>query len=205
MQTGFTTPHKQSFLFSDNSSAQFIIHHKPFVVWLTGLSGSGKTTLGSQLHSTLKSAGLAIALLDGDIIRQGLCSDLGYTQEDRDENIRRVAEVSKLMLSVGVVVVVAFISPTIKEREMAKNIIGNEHFIEVHVNASLKTCINRDPKGLYKKALLGEIKAFTGIDAPYEVPVSPNIKIDTEAITVEAATAEIWQFLEKNKFIELYH
>ncbi|RTL52654.1 MAG: adenylyl-sulfate kinase [Sphingobacteriales bacterium] len=174
---------------------------KPFVVWLTGLSGAGKTTLGNQLFNELKEANAPVILLDGDIIRQGLCSDLGFTQQDRDENIRRVAEVSKLMTGAGLIVIVAFISPTITERNVAKHIIGRQNFVEVYVCASIKVCIARDPKGLYKKALAGQIKNFTGIDAPYEVPIAPEIRIDTEQVSVETATAEILYYLKTNKFI----
>ncbi|WP_288095130.1 adenylyl-sulfate kinase [Hydrotalea sp.] len=202
MQQSFTSHQKQSFLYTESSSIHRVVSiAKPFVVWLTGLSGAGKTTLGNQLFNELKEANAPVILLDGDIIRQGLCSDLGFTQQDRDENIRRVAEVSKLMTAAGLIVIVAFISPTIIERDVAKHIIGRQNFVEVHVSASIKACIERDPKGLYKKALAGQIKNFTGIDAPYEVPIAPEIRIDTEQVSVETATAEILYYLKTNKFI----
>jgi adenylyl-sulfate kinase len=141
-------------------------------------------------------------VLDGDVVRKGLCNDLGYSQSDRDENIRRIAEVAKILLQSGIVVIVASIAPLEKERELAAQIIGEHAFIEVYVNATLETCMHRDPKGLYKKALAGEIKNFTGIDAPYEVPKQPATQINTEQVSVNDAGLMLIQFLEKNKWIK---
>ncbi|MBN1158091.1 MAG: adenylyl-sulfate kinase [Bacteroidales bacterium] len=156
-------------------------------VWLTGYPASGKTTIANGLERKLAANGYFTRVFDGDIIRHGINSDLGYSEADRYENIRRIAEVNALFIQSGIITINAFISPTNKIRELARKIIGRENFIEVFVNASLEVCIRRDPKGLFKRAMAGEIPDFTGIDAPYEAPLNPDLVIDTEHTTEEEA------------------
>jgi len=156
------------------------------VFWFTGLSGSGKSSIASGVERRLFLKGMQVYALDGDNIRTGLNKDLGFTREDRAENLRRIAEVAKLMLDAGMIVLAAFVSPLKSDREMVKLIIGAEHFVEVFVNTSLEECERRDVKGLYKKARLGEIANFTGISAPYEAPECPDLEL-TEALDIEAA------------------
>lgn len=153
---------------------------KSTVVWLTGLSGSGKSTIAQALEKQLHQDGFFTKLLDGDNIRVGLNKNLGFSEEDRSENIRRIAEAAKLFLDGGVVVLCSFVSPTNEIRNMAREIIGSDDFLEVYVNAPLEVCEARDVKGLYKKARAGEIKQFTGIDSPFEAPESPFLEIRTD-------------------------
>jgi len=155
------------------------------VIWLTGLSGSGKTTIAREIEKKLNEMGHLTQILDGDNIRTGINNNLGFTQEDRYENIRRIAEISKLFLDCGIICINSFISPTTEIREMAKQIIGKENFIEVFINAPLEVCEQRDPKGLYKKVRAGEIKNFTGIDSPFEAPGKPAIEIKTNELSIE--------------------
>lgn len=155
------------------------------VIWLTGLSGSGKTTVGRQVEMELNKRGYLTQVLDGDNIRTGINNNLGFSGTDRHENIRRIAEVSKLFLNCGIICINSFISPTREIRHMAMDIIGRENFIEVYINASVEVCEQRDVKGLYKKARAGEIKNFTGIDAPFEVPEKPDIELKTDELNVE--------------------
>lgn len=165
------------------------------VIWFTGLSGSGKSTVAQDVERALFSLDHVVQVLDGDNIRTGVCNNLSFSLEDRKENIRRIAEVSKLFCQSGIICINSFVSPTIEIREMAKNIIGPIDFIEVHVHASLELCEKRDVKGLYKKARKGEIKGFTGIDSPYEAPVKPDVYIDTGKLTVEESTEKVLQFI----------
>jgi bifunctional enzyme CysN/CysC len=158
--------------------------HKGAVVWLTGLSGSGKSTIGTHLERTLYEADYNVMLLDGDSVRKGLCSDLGFSDKDRQENNRRVAELSSLLARQGIVVIVAFISPFRAQRDLARELAGTMPFFEVLVDCSLETCKQRDTKGLYAKAMAGEIKRFTGIDSPYERPLKPELLLDTESMLV---------------------
>ena len=154
------------------------------VIWLTGLSGSGKTTLANGLQEILGEKKISTKSLDGDVIRTGLSKDLGFLEKDRDENIRRVAEVSKLFSDLGIITINSFISPTKKMRDQVRSIVG-DCFVEVYVNTPLNICELRDVKGLYAKARKGEIKNFTGIDSVYEVPLNPDIEIATEGKTVQ--------------------
>jgi adenylyl-sulfate kinase len=165
-----------------------LLGHRPVTLWLTGLSGSGKSTLASALELRLTEDGHACYRLDGDNLRHGLNRDLGFSPEDRRENIRRAAEVARLMNDAGLVVITAFISPYRGDRAVAREIIGAERFVEVYLSADLATCERRDPKGLYARARRGELPHFTGIDAPYEVPQAADIVIDTGAVSVEEAT-----------------
>ena len=155
-------------------------NQKPFVLWFTGLSGAGKSTIANMLEKNLHAKGKHTYILDGDNVRHGLNKDLGFTEEDRVENIRRVAEVAKLMLDAGIIIIVSFISPYKADREMARSLFEEGEFFEVFVDASFDACASRDPKGLYKKALKGEIKNFTGLDSLYETPISPDICLETE-------------------------
>lgn len=161
------------------------------VFWLTGFSGSGKTTIAIQLERRLHEMGYLTQLLDGDNIRSGLNCNLGFTEEDRGENIRRIAEVSKLFQNCGIITLACFVSPTQAIREQAKAIIGKENFVEVFVDTPLGICEQRDVKGLYKKARTGELKNFTGISAPFESPQKPEIHLHTENQTVEETTQEL--------------
>jgi adenylylsulfate kinase len=167
--------------------------HNAKTIWLTGLSGSGKTTLANALQLEFQQFNIQNFILDGDIIRLGLNKDLGFSEHDRAENLRRVAEVAKILNSAGITVIAAFISPLEKDRKIVKNIIGVTNFFEVYVNTSLTICEQRDPKGLYKKARTGQIQQFTGISALYEQPINPNIVIDTDKISVDAATAHLFK------------
>lgn len=159
---------------------------RPLCIWLTGLSGSGKSTVANLLESRLHDRGVHTYLLDGDNVRHGLCSDLGFSDADRAENIRRVAEVARLMVDAGLVVVVSFISPFRADRAFARSLFEPGRFYEVFVDASLQECMQRDPKGLYAKAQRGELRNFTGLDSPYEPPENPEVHLCTASATPEA-------------------
>lgn len=161
------------------------------VVWLTGLPASGKTTIARALHSRLSAAGKTVAVIDGDALRSGLCSDLGFSELDRTENIRRAGHVARLMADMGLYVVVAMITPRASDRESARQIVGRHRFLEVFVDAPVSVCIDRDPKGLYARAISGEIKTFTGISATYERPISPEMHLRTDQISVDEAVSRI--------------
>jgi len=169
--------------------------HKAYLLWFTGLSGSGKSTLANLVEMELHKKGLSTYILDGDNIRQGINKDLSFSPQDRSENIRRIAEISNLMLDAGVVTLAAFVSPYKKDREVVKQIVGSDNVIEIYVNTSLEACELRDTKGLYKKARAGEIKNMTGISAPYEAPVNPDIEVVTDGKTIQESVAVIMQFL----------
>lgn len=158
------------------------LKQKAVVIWLTGLPCSGKTTLGIAFEQKLLEMGYHVRLLDGDITRRGICRDLGFSAEDRNENIRRIAEISKLFAESGIITINAFITPTEELRQMAKDIIGSRDFVNVYVNSPLHICEMRDVKGMYKKARNGEISEFTGVSAPFEPPLNPDIEIDTSEI-----------------------
>lgn len=165
--------------------------HNSFVVWFTGLSGSGKSTIANKVEHELYEKGVKTFSLDGDNIRKGLNNNLGFTAEDRQENLRRISEVAKLFVESGMVVIASFISPLKKDRDLIKKIVGKDEFVEVFVNTSLEECERRDVKGLYKKARAGEIRNFTGIDAPYENPENPDLEIKTEEENLEEAIKRI--------------
>ena len=169
--------------------------HKAYLLWFTGLSGSGKSTLANLVEMALHQQGLSTYILDGDNVRQGINKDLSFAPKDRSENIRRIAEISNLMLDAGVVTLAAFVSPYIKDREAVKQIVGPDKFIEIYVNTSLAECERRDVKGLYKKARAGEIKNMTGISAPYQAPIHPDLEINTDGQTIQQSVAVIMQFL----------
>ncbi len=165
------------------------------VIWMTGYSGSGKTTIAIALEQRLKAKGFLTQILDGDNVRTGINNNLGFSDEDRTENIRRIAEVSKLFLNCGVITINCFVSPTIAIREQAKQIIGAADFIEVFINTPFEVCEQRDVKGLYKKARAGEIKDFTGIDAPFEAPTKPDIDVTTADISIEESANQILTYI----------
>lgn len=164
---------------------------RPVTVWLTGLSGAGKSTLAVELERRLIDARHPALLLDGDNLRTGLSRDLGFKPADRHENIRRVAEVARLVNDAGVVAIAAFISPYRADRQMAREVIGDERFMEVHVSAPLEVCERRDPKGMYRKARRGELPEFTGVSAPYEAPEHPALVVDTGDRSVEECSAQL--------------
>jgi adenylylsulfate kinase len=169
--------------------------HKAYLLWFTGLSGSGKSTLANLVEAALHNKGLSTYILDGDNIRKGINKDLNFAPEDRTENIRRIAEISNLMLDAGVLTLAAFVSPYLKDREEVKQIVGVDNFIEIYVNTSLEECERRDVKGLYKKARAGEIKNMTGISAPYEAPTNPDFEITTDGQSIEDSVKEVLTFL----------
>ncbi|MBE3025539.1 adenylyl-sulfate kinase [Janthinobacterium sp. BJB1] len=166
-------------------------------VWLTGLSGAGKTSIALALAQTLKAQGQAVTVLDGDQLRHGLNRDLGFSPEDRHENIRRTAEVARLMNDAGLLVIAAFISPSRADRAMAAAIIGAAHFIEVHVSTPLAVCEARDPKGLYEKARAGQIAQFTGVSAPYEAPLAAALALDAGILALDESVARICRHLRQ--------
>lgn len=167
----------------------------PKLIWFTGLSGSGKTTLVNALNELLEENNFVTAVLDGDAVRKTLNKDLGYSRDDRDENLRRVAEVSNLLLTSGLIVLAAFISPFQAERDRIKKIVGDENYIEVFVSTPIDTCEQRDVKGLYAKARKGLLPAFTGISSPYEVPLNPSITIDTTHSSVASDAITLFKII----------
>ncbi len=169
--------------------------HKPCVVWFTGLSGSGKSTVAGYLEELLFAAGVHTYLLDGDNVRHGLCGDLGFSDKDRVENIRRIGEVAKLFVDAGQIVLTAFISPFRADRQMVRDLLDAGEFIEVHLSTPLDVCEQRDPKGLYKKARNGEIRHFTGIDSDYEAPEQAEITLDTATVSAEQAAQQLVSYL----------
>ncbi|WP_208592137.1 adenylyl-sulfate kinase [Gracilibacillus suaedae] len=176
-------------------------NHQSPVLWFTGLSGSGKSTITVELEKALFEKGVRSYRLDGDNIRHGLNNNLGFSPEDRKENIRRIGEVAKLLNDAGIITLTAFISPYREDRDNVRKLLADGEFIEVYVKCSLEKCEARDPKGLYQKARSGEIKGFTGIDAPYEEPEQPELVIDTENKSVDEAVTEIIEYLEISSYI----
>lgn len=171
------------------------------VIWLTGLSGSGKSTIANELELRLENQGIKSYVLDGDNLRAGLNKDLGFSDDDRKENMRRISEVSKLFADSGIITITAFISPFKKERAMAKGVIGDT-FIECHVDTSLEACEARDVKGLYAKARAGEIPNFTGIDSPYEEPGRPDLVLEAEIFGIQDCVDKVISYLERKGYVE---
>jgi adenylylsulfate kinase len=169
--------------------------HRSAILWFTGLSGSGKSTLANAVNQALFERGLACYVLDGDNIRHGLCKDLGFSDADREENIRRIGEVSKLFLDAGVVVLTAFVSPFKADRDRARALVAEGDFVEIHCAADLSVCEERDTKGLYAKARAGEIKEFTGISSPYEAPEAPELKVETGNQSLEQSVEAVLAYL----------
>ena len=181
------------------SERQALFGHHPLVLWFTGLSGAGKSTLAFALEQLLISKGVACFVLDGDNVRHGLNRDLGFTSRDRSENIRRVAEVARLMNDAGLVVLTSFISPFREDRAKAKAIIGDKRFLEIYLNTSLSVCEQRDTKGLYRKARAGELPDFTGISSPYESPADAALTIDTAILSLDACVKSLLEMVT-NRF-----
>ncbi len=177
------------------SDKENLLKQKALTIWMTGLSGSGKTTIAKIVEKKLHSDGFLNQLLDGDNVRHGLNNNLSFTEEDRTENIRRIAEVNKLFNDCGIITINSFVSPTIAIRNMAREIVGPEHFIEVFVDTPLHICESRDVKGLYKKARKGEIKNFTGIDSPFEASENPDLRLLTENKTAEESAEDLLNFI----------
>lgn len=175
--------------------------HRGAVLWFTGLSGSGKSTLSNSVTRLLHDQGVRTYMLDGDNVRHGLNSDLGFSPEDRVENIRRIGEVAQLFADAGTIVTTAFISPYIRDRDLARRIAGGA-FVEIFVNPGLEVCEQRDPKGLYKKARLGQIPEFTGISAPYEAPPNAELEIDTGTLSIEESANKVVTFLRERGIID---
>ena len=177
--------------------------HQGLVLWFTGLSGSGKSTVATALQKRIFDNGYRVFILDGDNVRHGLNSDLGFSSQDRVENIRRIGEVSKLFMEAGIITIASFISPFRTDRKKVRSILPEGKFVEVFVKAPLDVCESRDPKGLYKKARAGEIAHFTGIDSPYEEPEKPEITVETFKHKVEENIEKIMNYLIENKYIEV--
>ncbi|MCK9395947.1 MAG: adenylyl-sulfate kinase [Methylobacter sp.] len=177
--------------------------HKSAVLWFTGLSGSGKSTLAHAVEEQLHQSGMNTFVLDGDNVRHGLCSDLGFSDKDRKENIRRISETAKLLLEAGIITLTAFISPFKTERAIARSLMPHGDFIEIHCFCPLTVCEQRDVKGLYKKARLGEIKEFTGISSPYEEPEKPELRIDTSRLTLEESMQQVISLLRDRNILPL--
>jgi len=180
-----------------------LLKQKGVVLWFTGLSGSGKSTIANEVAYRLYSMGKLTYVLDGDNIRHGLNKNLGFSPEDRNENIRRISEVANLFADAGVIAITAFISPYRKYRNFCRELVGDGRFIEIYAKASLKTCEKRDPKGLYKKAREGIIKDFTGVNAPYEEPENPELLVDTDKETVEESTEKVLKKLKELGYLEV--
>lgn len=179
---------------------QELLNQIPFVLWFTGLSGSGKSSIAVELEKKIFESKKLTALLDGDNIRHGLCSDLGFSVEERKENLRRIRETAKLFYDNAIITIVSFISPLREEREFARNLIGQD-FIEIFVDCPYEECAKRDPKGLYKKVIAGEIKGFTGKDQIYEKPENPEIIINSDKVTVEQSVDIIINYLKERKYL----
>lgn len=177
------------------------LQQKPVILWFTGLSGSGKSTLANLLEQKLAAENKHTYLLDGDNVRHGLCGDLGFSAEDRVENIRRISEVSKLFVDAGTIVITAFISPFRADREFCRNLVEPQEFVEVFVDTPIEVCEQRDPKGLYKKARSGDIKDFTGIDSDYEAPNNPEIHLVYEDESAEDTVNRLFQMLVEKEFV----
>jgi bifunctional enzyme CysN/CysC len=195
-----TNVHRQAMDVS-KSSRSLLKGHRPAILWFTGLSGAGKSTIANLVERRLADMGAHTYALDGDNIRQGLNKDLGFTDEDRIENIRRIGEVARLFVDAGLIVTASFISPFRAERDMIRGLVEKSEFFEVFVDAPLELAEKRDPKGLYKKARAGQIRNFTGIDSPYEPPLRPDLRLDTSSATPEALAELVLDHLRKSGVI----
>ena len=176
-----------------------LLHQRGLMIWMTGLSGSGKSTVAIGVERELHNRGILCRILDGDNIRAGINSNLGFSEEDRRENIRRIAEIGKLFVDTGIVTIACFVSPTTELREMARKIIGEKDFREVYIATPLDECERRDVKGLYDRARRGEVKDFTGISAPFEAPTNPDLSLDTSKMTLKEEVEAVIELINKNK------
>lgn len=177
--------------------------HKSAILWFTGLSGAGKSTLAHAVEKAIFDHGCRTYVLDGDNVRDGLCADLGFSANDRQENIRRIGEMSKLFMDAGIITLTAFISPFQSDRDRVRNLVNNDQFIEIYCQSSLTICEQRDIKGLYAKARRGEIKDFTGISSPYEQPLSPELVVNTGERSLEMCVATVLDYLKERRIINL--
>ena len=177
--------------------------HKSGVIWFTGLPSAGKSTIAHHLEKELFDRGIKTYVLDGDNVRHGLNANLGFSREERKENLRRVAELSKLFVDAGLVVLAAFVSPYKEDRAFIRDLVGDTNFFEMYVRCSIETCEKRDPKGHYRKAKAGVIKEYTGVSSPYEEPESPDVVLDTEKLDVQSSVSAILEFLDRKKFMLL--
>lgn len=178
-------------------------NHHSCILWFTGLSAAGKSTIANEISKALFQLNIQQYVLDGDNIRHGLNKDLGFSDYDRTENIRRIGEVAKLFVDNGQIVLTAFISPFIADRNLVRTLVESDEFIEIYVECSVETCENRDPKGLYKKAKNGEIKNFTGISSPYEAPLNPELTLNTDKLSIQECVETVLQFLRSKNYIGL--
>ncbi len=169
--------------------------HRGFLIWFTGLSASGKSTLAHRVEQTLHAKRCSTYVFDGDNVRHGLCGDLGFSETDRKENIRRIGEMCNLFIDAGIIAMAAFISPYRADREQIRHLVGNDRFVEIYLDCPVAVCAERDPKGIYKRAMEGVIKNFTGISAPYEPPIHPDLRIETHMQTIEASTNQVMDML----------
>jgi len=199
-EKNFIIPHEGNIKKEDRQRQK---GHKSAILWFTGLSGSGKSTLAHSVEERLFEMGIHTYVLDGDNIRTGLNKDLGFSAEDRKENIRRIGEVAKLFVDAGIITLTAFISPYRKDRELVRNLVEEEEFIEIYVKCPLEVCEQRDVKGLYQKARSGIIKNFTGIDDPYEEPENPEIIVETDKESIEESVNKIINYLKNNGYLEV--
>jgi adenylylsulfate kinase len=183
------------------SRRETLNQHQSVILWFTGLSGAGKSTIAHAVEERLYQSSCRTFVMDGDNIRHGLCSDLGFSDEDRHENIRRVAEVAKLMLEAGIITLTAFISPFKAERDLARRIVSYGDFIEIHCHCNIEICEQRDVKGLYKKARRGEIEHFTGISSSYEAPDNPELQLDTGNTSLQVCVEQVLEFLEQRGIV----
>lgn len=196
----FVIPHDHEITKEDRRNLN---GHGSVIVWFTGLPSSGKSTIANEVEKKLIEAGTRTYILDGDNIRMGLCKDLGFSEEDREENIRRIGEVSKLFADAGVLCLSAFVSPYRRDRDAIRELVEDGEFVEVFVDAPVEVCEERDVKGLYKKAREGVIKGFTGIDDPYEEPQKPEITIHTDKVSLEEGTQMVLDYLVEKKIVNL--
>lgn len=177
--------------------------HKSVIIWFTGLSGAGKSTIAHALEDRLHKNKARTFVLDGDNVRRDLCKDLGFSASDRSENIRRIGEVSKLMMEAGVIVITAFISPFLNDRKIVRELVTDSEYIEVYCKASIEVCESRDVKGIYKKARSGEIKEFTGISSPYEIPINPEIILETNLLSISDCVDKLVSYLEEKQIFTI--
>lgn len=199
MNSSNVTPHKALI---DRNDREKLHGHKGAVIWFTGLSASGKSTISHLVEKALHDLGCSTYVFDGDNVRHGLCGDLGFSEYERTENIRRIGEMVKLFVDAGIIALTAFISPLRKDRERVRDMVGEDRFIEVFVNCPLDVCIERDPKGIYHKAIKGDIKDFTGISSPYEAPENPDLIIHSHYESFDDAVANVIKMIGMKRIID---
>ncbi len=196
----FVIPHQHEITKEDRRRLN---NHSSMILWFTGLPSSGKSTLANEVEKRLMEHSIRTYILDGDNVRTGLCKDLGFSEEERAENIRRIGEVAKLFVDAGIVVLSAFVSPYRRDRDAVRNLVEKGEFIEIYIKCPVEECEKRDVKGLYKKARQGIIKGFTGVDDPYEEPLNPEIVVNTQENSIEECTEKILTYLRENSYIHI--